>query len=194
MELLIATANRGKIRELTEALGGLGLEPVGLGALGYGDRPTPEETGATFEENALLKARYYHEMSGMLTLADDSGLEVDALGGRPGVYSARYGSTDAERIERLLDELEGRPASERTARFVCVLALVGENLTQTFTGICDGRIRSAPSGRGGFGYDPVFVPERETRTFAEMSPAEKAAVSHRGRALRALADFLRTRA
>jgi XTP/dITP diphosphohydrolase len=190
MKLLVATSNRGKVAELAEALDGLGVEVVDLAAIGLGDHPAPEETGSTFEENALLKARYYYELTGVCAVADDSGLEVDVLGGRPGLYSARFGATDAERIERLLGEMNGVPMSERSARFVCALALVGENLAEVFTGICRGAIRHTPMGTNGFGFDPVFVPEDETRTFAEMAPAEKAAVSHRGRAIAALAEFL----
>jgi XTP/dITP diphosphohydrolase len=193
MQLLVATANEGKARELSRTLASLDLGVLTPNELGGGDWPAPEETGLTFRDNALLKARYYYGLSEMLTVADDSGLEVDALGGRPGVYSARYGSTDAERIARLLGELESCPASTRAARFVCVLALVGENLAETFTGTCAGRILRAPAGGGGFGYDPIFAPEGEDRSFAEMTSSEKSAVSHRGRAIRALADFLRAR-
>jgi XTP/dITP diphosphohydrolase len=153
----------------------------------------PDETGATFEENAMLKARYYHELTGLVTVADDSGLEVDALDGRPGIASARYGVSDSDRIARLLGELEGVAPAERTARFVCALSLVGRDLAETFTGTCEGRIRTTPAGTNGFGFDPVFTPEGETRSFAEMAPEEKAAVSHRGRALAALAELIRRR-
>ena len=125
MKVLIATSNRGKVNELARALEGTGIEPVGLDALEGRALPAPEETGATYEENALLKARYYHEASGLITIADDSGIEVDAFGGRPGVASARYGGpglSDAERTQRLLGELGSNPV--RSARFRCVLALV----------------------------------------------------------------------
>ena len=192
MKLLIATSNGGKVRELAEALDGTGFELLCLD-----DLPSrveaPEETGDTFEENALLKARYYHEASGLLTVADDSGLEVNILGGRPGVESARYAPTDPERIARLLAELDGVPKSERSARFVCALALVGENLAEVFTGECRGHIRHIPTGSGGFGFDPVFVPEGSTRSFAEMAPSEKASVSHRGRAIELFVEFARGR-
>ena len=191
MRFLVATGNKGKVRELSRALEELGFEFLGLDDLGGENWPAPEETGVTFGDNALLKARYYNRLSKMPTLADDSGLEVDALDGRPGVLSARYGSSDAERIEKLLGELDGRPANARSARFVCALALVGDTFAETFTGICAGRILHAPAGAGGFGYDPIFAPEGEARSFAEMSPSEKSAVSHRGRAIRALANFLR---
>jgi XTP/dITP diphosphohydrolase len=193
MRLLAATSNAGKAREIAAALAGLGLEVVDVNEAGVGDAPVPDETGTTFHENALLKARYYHELTGLLTVADDSGLEVDILGGRPGLHSARYAATDAERIAKLLGELDGVPMQERTARFVCAIALVGENLAETFTGTCEGRIRHTPHGTNGFGFDPVFTPEGDTRTFAEMTRDEKEAVSHRGRALAALAEFVRGR-
>lgn len=191
MRVLAATSNKGKVKELAAALANAGFDVVDLAGAGAADVPDPEETGATFVENALLKARYYHEATGLVAIADDSGIEVDVLGGRPGVYSARYAPTEAERNARLLGELEGVPSSERTARFVCALALVGENLAETFVGTCEGRIRHTPAGTNGFGYDPIFTPEGETRSFAEMAPEEKAAVSHRGRAIALLAAFAR---
>jgi XTP/dITP diphosphohydrolase len=129
----------------------------------------------------------------MLTLADDSGLEVDALGGRPGVYSARYagaGANDADKVAKLLAELRAVPAMHRTARFVCVIALVGQGVRETFTGTCAGTITEQPRGAGGFGYDPVFLEPATGRTFAELTRAEKAAVSHRGRALAQLHIWL----
>jgi XTP/dITP diphosphohydrolase len=193
MKLLVATSNTGKVREMAEVLGGLGLEVVDLDAAGVASLPAPDETGSTFQENALLKARYYYEAAGLLTVADDSGLEVAILGGRPGLYSSRYGDSDEDRIARLLGELDGVPSTERAARFVCALALVGENLAETFTGTCEGSIRHIPSGTNGFGFDPIFVPEGETRSFAEMTAAEKAAVSHRGRAIAGLVEFIRGR-
>lgn len=193
MKLLVATSNRGKVRELAEALAGLDVEVVDLEGAGVGESPVPEEAGSTFEENALLKARYYHELTGLAAVADDSGLEVGVLGGRPGLHSARYGATDEERVARLLGELDGVPMSERGARFVCALALVGAGAERLFTGVCTGTIRHIPSGEGGFGYDPVFTPDGEPRSFAEMSRVEKTAVSHRGRAIRALAEYLASR-
>jgi XTP/dITP diphosphohydrolase len=193
MKLLAATTNAGKVRELADALAGLGFDVLDLEAAGAADAPAPDETGTTFEQNALLKARYYHELTGLLAVADDSGLEVAVLGGRPGVHSARYADTDEERVSRLLAELDGVPMSERTARFVCALALVGENLAEVFVGDCPGRIRHTPAGTNGFGFDPIFAPDGDPRSFAEMTPAEKAAVSHRGRAVAALAEFARVR-
>lgn len=190
MKLLVATTNAGKVRELADALDGLGFEILDLAAANLSDRAAPSETGSTFAENALLKATSWHEASGLLTVADDSGLVVDILGGRPGLHSARYGASDSERIERLLSELDGVPSSERSARFVCTLALVGENLAEIFSGECEGRIRHTAHGGSGFGFDPVFTPDGEDRTFAEMSIHEKSAISHRGRALTKLREFV----
>ncbi len=190
MKLLVATTNRGKVRELANALDGVGFEILDLESPNLADRPAPVETGSTFAENALLKATAWFEASGMLTVADDSGLVVDILGGRPGLHSARYGDSDSERIRRLLAEMDGVPSTERTARFVCSLALVGENLAEIFSGECEGRIRHTSHGSAGFGFDPIFTPEGEARTFAEMSPAEKSAISHRGRAIRKLREFI----
>ena len=190
MKLLVATTNRGKVRELAEALDGVGFEILDLASADLADHPSPNETGSTFAENALLKATAWFEASGMLTVADDSGLVVDILGGRPGLHSARYGDSDSERIKRLLAEMDGVPSTERTARFVCSLALVGENLAEIFSGECEGRIRHTSHGSAGFGFDPIFTPDGEARTFAEMSPAEKSAISHRGRAIRKLREFI----
>lgn len=172
-------------------LGRAGLEVVGLG-----DLATTEEieTGSSFAENALLKARYYRKASGLITLADDSGLEVDALGGAPGVYSARYGgagASDEERVNKLLNALKEVPPEHRAARFVCVAAIAWDGGEQTFTGEAPGRILAEPRGQAGFGYDPVFFYEPLGRTFAELTTTEKAEVSHRGSAFRQLAGWLR---
>ncbi len=191
-KLLIATTNKGKIAEITALLADLPYEVVGLDDLPHA-LPAVEETGATFTENALLKAGYYHAQTGWLALADDSGLEVDALGGRPGVHSARYagtGASDADKVAKLLAEMASVPESERTARFVCVIALVEQGVHETFTGQCEGVIAVAPRGTGGFGYDPVFVTTGSKHTLAELTRAEKAAVSHRGHALRQVRDWL----
>lgn len=190
MKLLVATTNTGKVREFADALAGLPFEIHDLASANLADRPAPSETGSTFAENALLKATSWFEASGMLTVADDSGLVVDILGGRPGLHSARYGDSDAHRIKKLLAEMDGVPSTERTARFVCSLALVGENLAEIFSGECEGRIRHTSHGSSGFGFDPVFTPEGQDRTFAEMSVAEKSAISHRGRAIRKLREFI----
>ena len=191
-KLLIATTNKGKITELEALLTGLPYEVLGLADLPQA-LPEVEETGATFAENALLKARYYHAQTGWLTLADDSGLAVDALGGGPGVYSARYagaGAGDVEKVAKLLAEMAGVPEAERTARFICVIALVGQEVCATFTGQCAGKIAAQPRGTNGFGYDPVFVEPGSGRTFAELARAEKSALSHRGQALQQVRDWL----
>ena len=179
--LIVATGNPGKLREMQDYLAGLNwdlkLKP---------DELEIEETGSTFAENACLKASEIAKATGEWAIADDSGLEVEALEGAPGVYSARYGKTDVERIERLLFEL-GNDLN-RQAQFVCVIALArpdGTIALQT-EGICRGEILHKPRGDGGFGYDPIFyVPERQL-TFAEMSPEVKRSLSHRGRAIASL--------
>ena len=184
MKLLIASANRGKIAELTDLLKGLGIALVSFDD--YPDMPETVEDGATFLENALKKAGAACEYTRFPALADDSGLEVDALDGRPGVLSARFGPTFEERNRRLLAMLETVPDSLRTARFVCTLALVKpDGFTWTTTGTVEGRIIREPRGDGGFGYDPVFFYEPYGKTFAELPAGQKNAVSHRGRALQA---------
>ncbi len=191
--LLIATSNPGKVKELAALLAGLNCRLIGLADLPE-TPPVVEETGKTFAENAVIKANYYHSLTGLPTLADDSGLEVDALKGRPGVYSARYGGeglTSAEQIELLLDEMKDIPDRQRTARFVCAIVLTGLlNISQLFEGQCEGRIARQPAGGGGFGYDPIFIDEQSGRTFAELSPEEKSARSHRGQALQKVREFL----
>ena len=154
----------------------------------------PEETGATFEENARLKARYYAQQSGLLTVAEDSGLVVDALGGEPGVHSARFLRADASYLERFADilrRLDQRAFVPRTARFVAALACVdrGQVIYET-TGVVEGEIADAPRGAGGFGYDPIFYYPAYRRTLAEVSEAEKVLVAHRGVAFRAFAAWL----
>ena len=190
--LLIATTNEGKVRELRALLDGLNVELLSLGQLA--EMPAPvEETGETFAENALLKAEYYFARTGITTLADDSGLEVEALGGRPGVRSARYGGEglgDAERNSLLLAEMVEVAKGMRGARFVCVLALVDATRRETFEGYCEGAITTAPLGSGGFGYDPIFVAAETGESFATMSSAEKNRHSHRGQALERLRQFL----
>lgn len=183
-DLLLGTANRGKIDELRVGLAGL---PVRIRTLGEFDSlPAPAEDGENYEENALLKARYYTQRLGFLTLADDSGLEVDELQGKPGVLTARFGGankSDDERLLHLLDTLGD--ATNRQARFVCVIAIVGARLTEVVRGECYGTIASKPAGSEGFGYDPVFVPEGFTQTFAELSGSIKSLISHRARAIAA---------
>lgn len=188
----MASHNPGKVVEIRDLLAGLDLEIRDLAQ--FPDAPTIEETGATFTQNALLKAHHYHEQTGLLVLADDSGLEVAALGGAPGVRSARYAgenASDAQRVSKLLEALEGVPSENRTARFVCAVALVGPNrLEKTFTGVCQGRITHQPVGDGGFGYDPIFENPPLGKTFAQLTREEKSAYSHRGRALEQVRQFL----
>ena len=151
------------------------------------------ETGSTFAENAMLKARHYHRLSRLPTIADDSGLEIEALGGAPGVYSARYAgksADDSQRIGRLLDEMRGVPTERRQARFVCAAAFVWDGGEKLFVDEARGVILESPRGANGFGYDPVFLYEPLGKTFAELMPAEKAEVSHRGRAFRRLSGWL----
>lgn len=194
--LLIATSSSGKVAEIASLLNGLNCRVIGFGDLP--EAPTiVEETGSTYVENALLKAESYHRLTGLLTLADDSGLEVDALQGRPGVYSARYGNegmTSAEQIELLLEEMKDVPDERRTARFVCCVAIAGtvagEEMNELFEAHCDGQIARQPRGSSGFGYDPIFIDEKTGCSFAQLSPEEKAARSHRGKALQQVREFL----
>jgi len=187
-KLLIASANPKKVRELEAILSPLGVGLVSLSDLGLDGQV--EEDAATLEGNALKKARYWHKRTGMRTLADDTGLEVDALKGAPGVRSARYAgeqSDDRANVARLLQELVGE--SNRSAHFRTVIALVGEK-EHLFEGICRGEILAEPRGQEGFGYDPVFRPEGEERSFAELTADEKNRISHRGLALQKVAVFL----
>jgi len=187
-DLIIATRNAGKVREIGEVLAGMEVRLLSLADLP--GAPEIEETGATFEENARAKALGIARWSGKIALADDSGLEIDALGGEPGVLSNRYageGATDAERTAKVLRLMEDTPEAERSARFRCSAALAAPGGEVTVVeGVVEGAIALAPRGGGGFGYDPIFVPEGDTRTMAELTPDEKNRISHRGRALRAL--------
>ncbi len=191
--LLVATHNKGKVVEYADILGDSGIEWLTLDEAGIADEVA--ETGETFLDNAVLKAAAYAQMSGLLTLADDSGLEVDALGGRPGVLTARYGGSGlsaAERYHLLLRELGDVPDEQRTARFHCVVALAGLDgaILGTADGVCEGRIARAPAGESGFGYDPVFyLPERGL-TMAQLPAKEKHLICHRGRAARAISPLL----
>jgi XTP/dITP diphosphohydrolase len=189
-ELVLATANPGKVRELRRLVAEWG--PVSVRSLAdWSGVELPPEDGATYEENAVLKARAVSQATGLAALADDTGLEVAGLDGGPGVRSARFAPTNEERLEKLLAALRGRPEAARAARFVCVVALAWpDGSVETAAGECRGRIAETPSGDGGFGYDPVFVADDLGVTFAEASAAEKEAVSHRGRAVRALGDRL----
>lgn len=190
--LLIATHNPGKVREYRALLADLPLDLVYLDDLGITDEV--EETGATFEENALLKARYYASRTGLWTWADDSGLEVDALGGRPGVHSARYAgpdASDADRYRKLLVELQGHPRPW-TARFRCAVALVRpDGVEAVCHGTLEGEITDTPRGSHGFGYDPVFYLPERGQTLAELPPEEKNRISHRARAAQTAREVLR---
>jgi XTP/dITP diphosphohydrolase len=190
--LLVASLNRAKVRELVSLLGELPYVVVPLA-----DVPgatLPEETAETYEGNALLKARAALSLGADVVLADDSGLEVDALGGAPGVHSARFGGPeldDAGRTALLLERLRGVPPDRRTARFRCVIALVDRaGAVRTVEGLVEGRIAETPRGRGGFGYDPVFFHPGLGRTFGELTDSDKARVSHRGLAARAARALL----
>ncbi len=191
--VVVATGNAGKLVEIRSALAFPGWRFVAASDLGPWD--PPEETGETFAENALIKARYAAETFGHAALADDSGLEVDAIDGEPGVYSSRYAgpcATDAENNRRLLLALKDVPEGERSARFHCVVAFVAEDGSEVLAdGTCEGAIGFEPRGEGGFGYDPLFWPHATPgRTMAELDLAQKNAISHRGSALRALAAKL----
>ncbi len=191
-DLLIATRNRKKKAELQEILADWEVNLVSLDELE--GMPEVDEDGTTFAANALKKARTIAEISGLTTLADDSGLMVDALSGAPGIFSARFagpGCSDADNNDKLLSLLHEVPEAERTARFVCVIAVAipgGE--AETVEGICEGRIIAGPRGQKGFGYDPLFIPAGFTSTFAELGEETKNQISHRGRALQAAKPLL----
>ncbi len=192
-EIVVATRNLKKVGEIARMLDGTGIKLLTLDEAG--ECPEVVEDAPDFRGNALKKAREVSSCTGRAALADDSGLVVDALEGRPGVFSARYAgedASDADNTSKLLRELEGIPPDDRSARFVCSLALVlADGKEYVFEGVCEGMISVAPQGRSGFGYDPVFIPEGHERSFAEMSGQEKDSMSHRGRAIRAFAGFLR---
>ena len=192
--LLIATRNRGKLQEIKDLLEDLPFNIVDLSQ--YPSIETVEESGDTFADNASLKASGYARRAAVLTLADDSGLMVDALDGTPGVHSARYageGASDRERTEKLLRALAEVPPSQRGARFVSVIAIAQNEgkIVNMSVGECKGAIAREPRGYGGFGYDPIFIPEGFTLTFAQLEAAEKNRISHRARALSKAAGFLR---
>ncbi len=187
MKLVIATTNRHKVEEIRDILSGLDIELVSTADIP--GVPDVVEDGDTLEANAIKKARSVADATGLAALADDTGLEVDALDGAPGVYSARYSGDPPDyrrNNEKLLRELAGFEAGRRTARFRCVvaLALPGDGVS-TVEGVTTGRVLESERGEGGFGYDPLFLPDGFERTYAEMSPAEKNAASHRGKAVRA---------
>jgi len=192
--LVIASHNQGKVREIRALLAPFGIEPVAASDLGL---PEPEETGTTFAENALIKARASAEGSGIVALADDSGLCVDALGGEPGVYTADWAETPQGRdwelaMRKVEDSMEALGSNvDRSARFVCTLALCWpDGETALFEGQISGHLTWPPRGELGFGYDPVFVPEGHDQTFAEIEPEEKHAISHRAEAFKKLVNAL----
>lgn len=184
-QLFIATKNKGKVREFSTFFDGKGIEIKSL--LDLADDIDVVEDGSTFEENAIKKAEEIGRMIGKPVLADDSGLEVDALGGRPGIYSARYvgsAKNDQDNMDKVLDELKGIPVEERTARFVCVLAIYTPGAeTKTVRGTCEGVIANEPIGEHGFGYDPIFYIPSLQKTMAQLDKEEKNKISHRANAL-----------
>ncbi len=191
-ELLFGTNNQDKIREVRLIIGDQ-IQVRSLADLGI--ELDPDETEDTLTGNALLKARAFHQASGLPCFADDSGLMVEALGGAPGVYSARYAGPQAtyqDNVEKMLGAMAGQ--ENRRAYFATVIALVDGENEWTFEGRIDGEIIDTPRGEGGFGYDPIFIPENESQTFAEMSPERKKAISHRARATQKFVDFLKSQA
>lgn len=192
-EIVLATGNQGKIKEFASF-----FEQYNIHALTLLDItssiPTVEETGSTFKENATLKSEQVARVVNKPTIADDSGLVIDALNGEPGVFSARYageGSSDEANMEKVLHEMKQIPAKERTARFVCVIAIsIPGKPTVHYTGYCEGTITSAKVGANGFGYDPIFKPTGKTKTMAQLSAIEKNEISHRGQAFKQLAKWL----
>lgn len=192
-KLLIATRNAKKKRELQDIMQDWDIEVLTLDDLP--GMPKVEEDGTTFEANAVKKARIVAAASGQVTLADDSGLEVDALSGAPGIYSARFAGLQADDTannRKLMYLMEGIPADKRTARFVCVIAVaLPDGRVHTVTGKCEGRITESSQGDGGFGYDPLFIPQGFSQTFAQLEPAEKHRISHRGQALKKARTLLR---
>jgi XTP/dITP diphosphohydrolase len=191
--VLVATHNQGKITEFREMMQDLAFDWLGLAEAGVTFEV--DETGKTLEENAILKGTAYSEATGLLTLADDSGLEVDALNGEPGVYTGRYGGpgmTPQQRYALLLDKLKDVPWEERTARFRCVIVLFGpEGMIGSSHGPCEGMIAMEPAGVGGFGYDPVFYLPDRNLTMAQLPSGAKHEISHRGKAVAAIAPLLR---
>ncbi len=189
MELVLATHNAHKVKEVAAI-----LEPIvpGLLLLGY-DGPEPLEDGTTFLENSLIKARAAFAHTGMPSIADDSGIAVEILGGSPGIFSARWSGSkdDVKNRQLLLSQLTDVPEGKRQASFICTISLVSEEGEQSFTGICPGRIAFSESGENGFGYDPIFIPEGFEVSTGELEPMVKNSISHRSMALSQLASYLR---
>lgn len=193
-KIIIATKNKGKAEEFKAFFGKYDLEAISLLDLSD-DIPDVEETGVTFQENAILKAETMANYFGETVLADDSGLVIDALDGKPGIYSARYAgepTNDEKNIAKVLEELALVPDKQRTARFVCVLAVASPGKdTVTRTGYCNGMITEEMKGSNGFGYDPIFIPENKKLTMAQLSSKEKNEISHRRQAMNKLEDWLK---
>ena len=191
MQIILATHNRGKMEEMSAILGHLPVELLALDAFPeIGDIP---ETGNTLKENAFIKAETVHRLTGLPALADDTGLEVDALNGAPGIYSARYAGADAtfdDNCQKMLKELHGIPIEKRTARFRTVIAFVNGGEKEWVEGVAEGRIIEHKRGIGGFGYDPIFYYPPLRKTFAELDSVEKNSISHRGKALRNFCGIL----
>lgn len=193
-KVVLATGNAGKVRELASLLADFGLDVVAQTELGV---DSADETGLTFIENAILKARHAAQVTGLSAIADDSGLAVDALGGAPGIYSARYAgeeATDQQNLEKLLVALKDVPDAQRQAQFHCVLVYLRHAEDPTplvFHGSWDGIIIRTPAGEGGFGYDPIFYVPSEGKTASQLSREEKSAISHRGQALKLLLEAMR---
>lgn len=191
MKLILATHNKDKVKELTSKLDGLGIIPISLSDFPQiGDIP---ETGKTLEENALIKAREVNRLTGIISLADDTGLEVEALDGEPGVYSARWageGCSYSDNVNKMVLEIESVPEKNRNAKFRTVMALVDNDRELLAEGIIEGNILSKPVGDSGFGYDPIFYIKEVQKTFAEMTIEEKGKISHRGRALDKMIEII----
>lgn len=185
MKIVLASSNEHKVKEINEIVSGYGLEFI-LPSKDF----DPIENGKTFEENSLIKAKEAWKLSNTWVLADDSGLCIDSLGGKPGIYSARYAETPQKRIERVLHEMQGK--TDRNAHFACCMTLVNPQgeVAYTYTGICEGSITETPRGNNGFGYDPIFLVKDDTRTMAELSEEEKNRVSHRSKALNKVIEYI----
>ncbi|RWR11110.1 XTP/dITP diphosphatase [Siminovitchia fortis] len=190
--VIIATKNKGKAKEFERLFSKYGMEVKTL--IDFPDVPDIEETGETFEENAIIKAEAIAKLANSIVVADDSGLAIDALGGRPGVYSARYAGAeknDEDNIDKVLSEMEAVNEEERTARFYCALAVAGPDFeTITVNGTCEGMILNERRGSEGFGYDPIFYVPSEGKTMAEMSPKRKNELSHRAAAMKNLEPYI----
>lgn len=193
--LTLASKNKGKLKEIADLLSDMNIDVITMEEAGF--KGDIEETGKTFEENAIIKARTVYDAVKIPVMADDSGLEVDYLNGAPGVCSSRFageGAADGDRIKKLLDMMEGVPYNNRNARFVCVIAVIDRyGKLLTVRGECEGFIAEEPAGKGGFGYDPVFFVPEFGCTMAQLEPGVKNRISHRGKALRLMKEMIKNR-